>query len=256
LKKLVFIFILIAQTKAFAVPQIQADALYFQNIQEDLAWFEAAEAKASPQDLRTLFLRIYHSVTLEMPTMFAENQFENPEWVDRLMLKYVSLYRHAYDCSYSQKCAISPAWQKAFLENKLNAKSPTIQLLLSISAHVNRDLPIALASLDTEFRSRSMHRDFQRISLIFQRRMPELISVVQDYQKCKMGSVDRKILNQVIQWAMNNTREEAWIFGEKLSRAKIGSEEAKVLREIEANAKKQDLSIVLMGTAPGKVLCD
>lgn len=247
----VFLF----QIPAFAEPRIQRNAEYFKNIQEDLAWFEAAELQIPKDSTRGLFLRVYHSVTKEMPNLFAENQFENPEWVEKLMLKYVSLYRNALDCSLSKSCKVSPAWRYAFAENDRNQKAPAIQLLLSISAHVNRDLPIALAAVHTDFNDVSLHRDFQRISIIFKRRMPELIGLVQKYQSCTTSRREQKMINQVIQWAMNGTRETSWSYGAQLAAVKTEKEERALLEHIEMHAKVENLYIKVGGPVPGFWIC-
>ena len=254
--------------------RMQREANYFANLNEDIAWFEAAEKPLPAGDTRAIFLRVYHSVTLEMDTMFAEKQFHHPEWVNELMLKYVSLYKNAFDCDDQKNCAVSPAWQTAFRQNRRGKISPAGQLLLSISAHVNRDLPIALASLATgqagagsavsgavsgryaaQFADPTYHDDFDKISLIFQRRMPALIQIVQDYQTCRINPLDRKIVDGVINFAINTTREKSWNWALKLANAKSDGEEQAVLAGIEHHAQKEDLSIDIFSPAPAYAIC-
>lgn len=243
-------------SSAFATgPKIQKEAAYFKSLQEDVAWFEKAETQVSLNDNRSLFLRVYHTVTLEMPNMFAEQQFENPEWVRKLMLKYVSLYRNALECSLNENCEVAPTWQYAFSQNHLDKKPAALQLLFSISAHVNRDLPVALAEIDTDFTNESLHRDFQKISLIFQRRMPQLIEVAQDYQHCSLNKVERKLVNRIILWAMNSTREQAWNYGIRLAQVKTNAEESTLMAEIEAHAAKEDKSIRKDAPVPEFLMC-
>jgi len=241
---------------AQAVPKIQQEAAYFQTMEEDVAWFEATEAQLPKSDTRTLFLRIYHAVTLEMPRMFEEKQFQHPEWVNALMLKYVSLYRNALECDLSKACPVSPAWQKAFSENGRGKISPAGQLLISISAHVNRDLPVALASLpETRFDDPTYKADFEQISLIFQRRMPDLIRLVQEYQTCRVNKVDAKIINTVIQHAIGITRDKSWNWGRTLSLTRTSSEESTVMTSIEHHAHNEDLSISLFSPGPALLIC-
>ena len=254
--------------------RMQREANYFANLNEDIAWFEAAEKSLPAGDTRAVFLRVYHSVTLEMDTMFAEKQFHHPEWVNELMLKYVSLYKNAFDCDDQKNCAVSPAWQTAFRQNRRGKISPAGQLLLSISAHVNRDLPVALASLATgqagagsalsgavsgryaaQFADPTYHDDFDKISLIFQRRMPALIQIVQDYQTCPINPLDRRIVDGVINFAINTTREKSWNWALKLANAKSDGEEQAVLAGIEHHAQKEDLSIDIFSPAPAYAIC-
>lgn len=237
------------------VPTIQSHANYFNNLQEDLAWFQSNEKTIHHNDMRIIFSRVYEAVTLEMENMFNEKQFKNPVWVNKLMLKYVSLYRNALDCSLTNSCSISPAWENAFKINEKNSIMPGIQLLYSISAHVNRDLPIALAASDTDFDSSDYYYDFTRISLIFKRKMPELINIVLDYQYCDINFADRKIINQTINIVMNRTRAQAWNYGRALSQTKTIEEENRVLDAIEANTAGENGTIRTLAPASAKMIC-
>lgn len=241
MKKIILnsIILLSLSKTAFANLEIQKNSNYFENLNEDFQWFKQKKTEIDLKDTRGLFLRIYHTVTKEMPNMFKENQFENPIWVNKLMLKYVGLYRNALECDANKNCFVSPAWEYAFYQNELNRYSPSIQLLFSISAHVNRDLPIALAQINTNFNDESLHRDFKKIAQIFIRRMPELIDNLKQYQKCKIGKLDFKLTNKVIMRAMKSTREQSWEYGKRLSNVKNLNQENKLLDEIEQHTKKE-----------------
>jgi hypothetical protein len=248
--------LLIAAVPAMAAPQMQKEAAYFTNLEADLNWFDAAQKSIDPRDTRTLFLRVYQSVTLEMTNMFAENQFQHPEWVNALMLKYVSLYKNALDCDASGACPVSPAWQIAFSENRSGKMTPAGQLLIAISAHVNRDLPIALAALgSTRFDDITYHQDFVKISMIFQRRMPALIKLVQEYETCRVNSVDEKIILAVIQHAIGGTREKAWVWAQKLAAAQTLEQENQIIKGIEQHAHNENRSLFLLAPAPAFLIC-
>jgi hypothetical protein len=242
--------------RAQCAPQIQKEAAYFNDLQSDLAWFASAQKELAPNDTRALFLRVYESVSLEMVNMFAEKQFQHPEWVNSLMLKYVSLYKNALDCNISGACAVSPAWQKAFDENRAGKVTPAGQLLLSISAHVNRDLPVALASLEsTKFDDPTYHQDFEKISTIFQRRMPDLIQLVKEYQSCNVNTVDEKIIRTVIQHAISITRDKSWNWGAKLAAAQSSEDEKQIMTAIEQHAHNEDLSLFVFAPGPAYLIC-
>ena len=255
-QKFLIAFFTVWSVVSLAGPRIQNAANYFHNIREDIAWFETAERSLPPDDRRQLFLRIYHSVTLEMPNMFAEKQFHHPEWVNALMLKYVSLYRNALDCELTSQCEVSPAWQVAFSENQRGRITPAGQLLISISAHVNRDLPVALASIPTtRFEDPTYKADFERISLIFQRRMPVLIKLVQHYETCHINRLDEKIIRRVIQFAIGRTRDKSWNWGAKLAQVKSSAEESNMMLQIEKHAHLENRSIYIFSPAPAFAIC-
>ena len=257
MKTVIFLIIYLSIAAVNArVPAMQSEANYFTSIEEDIAWLESLDRHLPLHDKRLLFANIYHQVTLEMPKLFAEEKFENPEWVLKLMLKYVSLYKHALDCSLQKICFLSPSWIVAFNSHRENKLKPGIQLLLSISAHVNRDLPIALAAIETDFKDPSMQRDYRKIALIFDRRMTSLIKVMRSFQRCRVGPLDRKIVDRVIRWAMNSTRDRSWEYGKRLSKTKNNLEEEKLLEEIEAQTKKQNKFILRYAPAGEFGICN
>ncbi len=248
--------LLLAAPTAFAVPTIQKDANYFDSLDADIGWFKSMDPVVPHSDLRSLFLNIYLTVSEEMPNLLAENRFNHPDWVKRLMFKYASLYKNALDCDLSGQCAVSPAWQTAFAENRAGKVSPNGQLLLSISAHVNRDLPVALASIpDTNFDDATYLQDFHTISLIFQRKMPDLIKVAQTYQSCRVNSVDYEIIMTVINHAINVTRDKSWNWGRTLSQTTTPAEEAQVMQQIEQHAHNEDISLYIFAPAPAFLIC-
>jgi hypothetical protein len=76
--KILPLLLLLFSTNVLAAgPQIQRNVLYFSSTQEDLNWFASEEAVLRDGDPMKLFLQIYHSVSEEMISMFAENKFEN-----------------------------------------------------------------------------------------------------------------------------------------------------------------------------------
>ena len=255
MSRLALLLILILSVFAHAEPALQKDIPLFTDMQQTLDWFSAKELELPKSDRRGLFLRIYHEVTLEMVTMFEQNKFENPDWVRSLMFEYLSLYRNALECDQTRSCAVSPAWQKAFKENRHHKYRPSVQLLLSISAHVNRDLAIALSHIDVEFSSSSQYRDFQMISLIFKRRMPQLIRIVQKYENCHVSSLEKKEVNAMINWVMSRTRKQAWDLGRRFSRVKTAKAEKYMAQVIEEHAAKQDRTIELFGPLPSRLIC-
>lgn len=236
------------------VPDIQNDADYFASIEEDLDWLKSLSSTLPTGDKRLLFADIYHEVTKEMKVLFEENRFNNPVWVERLMLKYVSLYKHALDCSLAP-CALSPSWQTAFGSHQSNKYKPGVQLLLSISAHVNRDLPIALAAIETDFKDEKLKQDYRKIALIFDRRMPSLIQLLKNYQRCRVSKVDRKLIDRIIRWAMNSTRDQSWEYGKKLSAIHSLEEEKQLMMNIEAHTKKENKIIFRYAPLASKIIC-
>lgn len=255
IKKILPLLFLLFSTGAFAEPKIQKDINYFANLPEYLAWFASVEPTIPERDTRGLFLHAYNIVTEEMSVLLQQKAFHNPLWVRRLVLKFGSLYRNALECDESGNCPVSPAWQFAFSQNRENTKLASIQFFLSLSAHINRDMPIALAEIGTDFNSQLEKQDFETITQIYTRRMPDLIRVVQEYELCNIDALGKSIIETLMPLVWGHTRNEAWKWASKLALVQNEAEETIILKEIDDHVNRDNFWIDTFAPLPAKVIC-
>ena len=98
-------------------------------------------------DRRAIFLRLYYMMTLEVHAAingcgdYEDRQvFMDPAWVFRLSGKFSTLYFKSLEAPDSER-----AWQLAYAVAERPGSSVVENALLGINAHINFDLPRAIA---------------------------------------------------------------------------------------------------------------
>jgi hypothetical protein len=104
------------------------------------------------RDRRAIFLRLYYIMTLEVHAAinglgeYTAPIFQDPEWVERLLGKSSSLYFSSLDPAGNPDPKAARAWRTTY-ETAKEARSSVVQnALLGINAHINFDLPRAIAA--------------------------------------------------------------------------------------------------------------
>ncbi len=176
--------------------------------------------------------------TIEDPTFFEDTTFVNHE--DVVFAEY---YFRAYDAWHSTgRAQTPPAWAHAFDAAQRREVSAAGNLILGINAHIQRDLPFALAGIGLTAPDGSTRKtDHDRVNIFLNRVPDELIPeiatrfdpTIDDGDLPTM--VDDVASFQVIPaW-----RETAWRNAERLVGAKTAAQRALVAADIEAYAASQ-----------------
>ena len=110
-------------------------------MKELLAGWEATE------DQRRIFLSCYSMMTENMLAALQAQDFEDVDWVARLLDHFAGFYFRALD-AYEADPSLSPAvWQIAF-ESTRQPKIHVLQnLILGVNAHITYDLVFALSDI-------------------------------------------------------------------------------------------------------------
>ena len=207
-------------------------------------------------DHRAVFALTYLRTTEEFlrtievdPGFFADGA-----WVNHLDAVFAEQYFRAYD-GWERGEAVPEAWRIAFE----TAASPNEQgigdLLLGMNAHINRDLPFALAHaglVDGDGNSRKADHD--RVNEFLDRvidplqielaRLYDPIFTVTDAEPSPLDEVGALA-------AVRGFRENAWRNAERLVRAETPAERAMVAESIEAEATISARTIQAANTFPG-----
>lgn len=97
------------------------------------------------RDGRCVFLRCYALMTGNMITALDTGRFQDPEWVRDLIYGFAGYYFRALD-AYERGADDTPlVWKRAHDLARSSTTTVMEDLLLGINAHVNHDLPLALA---------------------------------------------------------------------------------------------------------------
>lgn len=193
-------------------------------------------------DHRGLFALAYLRTTEEYRRASLEpGFFEDVPWVDHEDTVFAQLYFDAYDdWEAGRRERVPRAWRIAFEAAEDRSVSGTGDVLLGISAHINRDLPytLAVAGIVDPETGASRKRDHDAVNG-FLARVPDPL-----FREL------RERWDPAIVWyggpqtpaaiaAIQTWRETAWRFAERLVAAGSDAERAAVERQIEAYAAGQ-----------------
>jgi Family of unknown function (DUF5995) len=182
--------------------------------------------------------------TIEDPTFFEDTAFVNHEDV-----VFARLYFDAFDAWDSgRREDVPPAWAIAFQAAADRSMPASGNLSLGINAHVQRDLPFALAAIGlVKPDGSSRKRDHDRVNEFLNRVTDDLYAEIARRFDPTIddgdlpGTADNAALFQIIpSW-----REIAWRNAERLASASSDEERAEVAASIEAYAASQAETIRL-----------
>lgn len=166
--------------------------------------------------------------------------YEDPRFVNHEDAAFAQLYFDAVEAWDSgQVDIVPPAWRIAFEAARQRRASGSGDLLLGINAHVNRDLPFALAAVGlTAPDGRSRKHDHDRINAMLNKVVDPLIAEearrfdpTMSRSTTPYGIGYTALMQLLTAW-----REGAWRAAERLVAAPTRDARAVVAAEIEATA--------------------
>ncbi len=108
--------------------------------------FQLASTWERAGDRRALFADAYGRMTEAMLVAIGRNEFEDCQWVSRLLDRFADYYFEAVDAwDHDTNCPL--VWCDAFAACDHDDLHPLQVLLLGINAHINHDLVYALADV-------------------------------------------------------------------------------------------------------------
>jgi hypothetical protein len=171
--------------------------------------------------------------TIEDPNFFVDSAFVNHQ--DAVFAK---LYFDAFDAWHrGDRDEVPPAWRVLFSAAENREVSGTGNLLLGMSAHVNRDLPLALAEIGLVRPDGSSRKDdHNKVNQFLVRVVQPVIDEValrfdpaaDDAQLDGTTMDETATLQLLFGW-----REEAWRNAERIALADTPAQKAAVIRSIE-----------------------
>jgi len=195
-------------------------------------------------DHRGLFALAYLETTYEYQSAsLEEGFFIDPEFVNHEDVIFAKFYFDAYDAWEEGRIAdVPPAWRLSF-ESSTNKEVKTLgDVFLGISAHINRDLPIVLATIGLTDPETGLTRktDHDNVNAFLAR--VSLDPAVQaswdpSFSSGIPGTSGATLL------LVQGWRENAWRYAERLVEAESPEEEAAIIEEIEVYAYLQGVAL-------------
>lgn len=195
-------------------------------------------------DHRGIFALAYLETTKEYQRASLESGFfHDPEFVNHEDVVFAQLYFDAYDAyARGDRAAVPPAWRVAFDAAADRSVTTSGDVLLGISAHINRDLPIVLATIGLVDPATGASRkpDHDAVNGFLARvQLDAPIRAAWDptyASGAEVPGLGAAALSLIQTW-----RENAWRFAEQLVAAQTPEEEQRILQAIEAAAYDEAL---------------
>lgn len=195
-------------------------------------------------DHRGIFALAYLETTKEYQRASLEpGFFRHPEFLNHEDVVFAKLYFDAYDNWQSGRLQkVPPAWRLAFSASRDKRVNTSGDVLLGISAHINRDLPIVLATigLTNPATGESRKPDHDKVNAFLVRvgLDPAVQAAWDPSYVSGIPGTNSATLTLIQSW-----REAAWRWAERLVEAQTPAQEADVIMQIELYAYQQGLAL-------------
>lgn len=211
---------------------------------------------ASSCDHNAVFSLAYLRTTQEYAiTADQPGFYEDVAWVNHEDAVFSQFYFTSYDAySAGNLSAVPLAWRIAFDAAKNRTVTGVGDLLLGMSAHVNRDLPFVLAGVGIVApNGRSRKPDHEKINVMLNKVVGPLLDEeakrfdpTMNAAKSPYGISYTALMQLLVSW-----REQAWNNAELLVSAPNAAARALVAQQIETYAANTARSIVAGNLSPG-----
>jgi hypothetical protein len=196
-------------------------------------------------DHRAVFSLAYLRTTEKYAYTAAKPGFyDDVAWVNHEDAVFAQFYFQAYD-SYAagNLGAVPQAWQIAFDAAKNRTVTGVGDLLLGMSAHVNRDLPFVLYGIGISSSRKHDHEKINKmLNMVVQPLLDEeanRFDKTMNEVKTKGGISYTALMQLLVTW-----REQAWDNAEALASAPNDAARALVAKQIESYAAAQARGII------------
>lgn len=197
-------------------------------------------------DHRGIFALVYMITTHEYQNASLEpGFFQDTEFVNHEDTVFAQFYFHAADAwARGDMAHVPPAWRVAFASAQARNVSTLGDMLLGMSAHINRDLPIVLATIGLTDPMTGLSRkpDHDRVNEFLARVVVDP-DVQASWDPNFTSGVPGVPTGAALVAAIQTWREMAWRHAELLVSATTPEQEAAVIAEIELYAYTQALAM-------------
>lgn len=199
---------------ATSVPEV------IDRLEEIEAYAEANEVRGQ-HDGVACFAFLYHTITLRVWEGIASGRFSDPQFIATLDVIFANRFLAALRAGALAPGAVPHAWA-VLLDRRADPHITQIQFAAcGVNAHVNFDLPIAVADACTALGSPpetgAKHESYQEINRIF---AEEMEALRQHFEATWQRLVDRgalaRVLDKINDWTVIADRDAAWESAEHL----------------------------------------
>jgi hypothetical protein len=169
---------------------------------------------ASKGDSRAIFAGMYRVLTENGVRSIEDGTYTDPDWVERLVVAFGNLYREAfYHFETGDYEQVPEVWLVVFEANRANEITAFQHGLLGVHAHINRDLPHALAQATPPEKRSARFIDFQRTNRMVVQSTEDVEAVVANTYGPALDGLDtrfRKLDELLLGQLVSEWRQRAW----------------------------------------------
>ena len=183
------------------------------SIAEAIARMEAIGASLPAADGFACFNRMYLDVMRQIDSRLSQGFFADPAFMTQLDVEFANLYFAAADIA-ADPAAVPVAWRPLAERRAAPGIEPVQFALAGMNAHINHDLPLALAStcaaLATAPDADPHRADYQKVDQLLDAAEQ---SIRQSFESAPELAVDRHlsaVADLVGNWTINSARDLAW----------------------------------------------
>jgi hypothetical protein len=194
------------------------------SIAQVVARMESAVSTLPRSDGIACFTRLYLAVTQGVQERLAGLVFADPRFLARLDVAFADLFFSALDEANSNPSRMPHAWAPLVEARTARGIAPLQFALAGMSAHINRDLPVALVATCNELgieleEGSPQHTDYLHVNGV----LAEVETMVKaQYLSGWLNRLDRLVhrihrLDDVVaMWNVARARDAAWVSAEAL----------------------------------------
>jgi hypothetical protein len=184
------------------------------SIDEAIARMEQIDAALPAADGLACFNRMYLDITQQVKARVTQGFFADAAFLEHLDVVFANVYFTAVNAVSTSPAELPAAWSP-LLEARTNTGIYPIQFALAgMNAHINHDLPIAVAQTCTDLGSGplegSHHADYQKVDALLAAADQ---SVRQSFESSVVLASDQRaqaVLDLIGNWSINSARDVAW----------------------------------------------
>ncbi|MBI4425038.1 MAG: hypothetical protein HY554_15000 [Elusimicrobia bacterium] len=210
---------------------------------------EAETAFAAAGDPRAVFAGVYRLVVLGVEELLRKGRFRRPGWVVSLTVGFGELYRQALaDQASGAAGSLAPSWRVALEEAPRDRVPEVLHVLLSMNAHVTRDLPLALAASGSDFGSSASQSDFKVIGGLFSGGLDAYWEAMRRLSAPTPPPVVRRIESFLAERWLAHFRRKAWEDALALSAGADEGAQGRLVARLEREALARARCYLVMGS--------
>lgn len=210
----------------------------FKNIANVMAQMEAIHEELENTNLEKLrnFNTTYKIITEAVYAKMQQNHFDDSQRMEKFDILFAKYYFKALK-GFTNKTAISPAWQQCFDYCVSRRPAALFCMALGVNAHVNNDLPQTIfdAGYGPNYKS-----DYYKVNQIIKTQIPTIInSLTNGHPYLALYNTYPQVYNQILSRIIIQWRGKAWsqytnLLQGKISKEKIETSAGTMARVLQA----------------------